>query len=90
MSELTEVNEVSADDAYSAAEERALRTTRALILAEAQIITWKRRYVDAMNRAAELEAEVSSLGGRTTDPAGGEGDGEGDPVGYAGAVGQAD
>lgn len=41
--------EVSAHDAYQAAEQRALRTTQALILAEAQNLTLS-------NRVRELEA----------------------------------
>lgn len=72
--------EVTAQDAYDAAESRALKTTRALILAEAQIEQWKRRYVEAANRAEQLEAEVVDLGGRTkcegVEDAEGEGDGD--------------
>jgi hypothetical protein len=58
--------EVTAQEVYEAAEDRALRTTRALILAEAQVLHWKRLYVEAVNRAESLEAEVVDLGGRTT------------------------
>lgn len=57
--------EVTAQDAYDAAEERALKTTRALILAEAQILHWKRKFVAEYNRAESLETEVIDLGGRT-------------------------
>lgn len=58
--------EVTVQDAYDAAEERAVKTTRALILAEAQIRQWKRRYVEAENRAQALEREIIDMGGRTT------------------------
>lgn len=77
MSEVAhEVAEVSAQDALDAAIERAARTQRALIMAEAQILTWKRRYVEAVRRAEALEG-------------GGE-DGETDAGGGAAAGGAAD
>lgn len=57
--------EVSAQDAYEAAVERAGRTQHALVLAEAQILAWKRRYAEQVRRIEQLEAEVSALGGRT-------------------------
>ena len=42
--------EVSAQVAYQAAEERLVRTTRALVLAEAQVQHWKELYVRAMGQ----------------------------------------
>lgn len=54
-------NSVSGEDAYEAALIRAGRTQHALILAEAQIISWKRRYVEAVQRAERAEKEVDAL-----------------------------
>lgn len=60
--------EVPADVAYAAAEERAVRTTRALILAEAQVITLTARVReleqagrDAAGRELTLIARVREL-----------------------------
>lgn len=54
-------HEVPADVAYRAAEERAVRTTRALILAEAQVATLERR-------VAELEREREQWADRDEGP----------------------
>jgi hypothetical protein len=51
MSEQAPAFEVPADVAYAAAEERAVRTTKALILSEATTLTLERR-------VAALEAEL--------------------------------
>lgn len=75
-------NAVSAEDAYEAAVARAARTQHALILAEAQILTWKRLYVHWLRRAEAAEAEVERLKGGQD---GEEGDGS-DPA----AVGAVD
>ncbi|WP_298561366.1 hypothetical protein [Streptomyces luteogriseus] len=58
-------NQVSAEVAYEAAVARAGRTQHALILAEAQVASWKRRYVAAVHRAeaAEKRAEAAEKGG---------------------------
>jgi hypothetical protein len=79
--------EVSVQDAYAAAVERSQRTHHALILAEAQLLHWKRMYLAESDRAERAEREAERLK-READGRGR--DAEGDPVGYAGAVGQAD
>jgi hypothetical protein len=53
-------NEVPAEAAYAAAEERAVKTTRALILAEAQVLTLGRR-------VQQLEDECFDLRRRLED-----------------------
>lgn len=79
---------VSPHAAFEAALARAGRTQHALILAEAQILEWKQRYVAEVQRAERLEAEVAALGGRTKVDGGVE-DGEGE-AGDAADVGEAD
>lgn len=82
------VAEITAQDAYQAAEERALKTTRALVLAEAQILHWKRLYVDAVTEVEKLRAERFPPPLRPKGVDGGES--ASDPHGYTAAVGQAD
>lgn len=76
-------HEVPADVAYEAAVERAVRTTRALILAEAQVATLERR-------VAELEADGRALRARLADYAdeGVKHDGAEDGAGAGGAEGE--
>jgi hypothetical protein len=68
MSEQAPAFEVPADVAYAAAEERAVRTTKALILAEAQVLTLTARVReleqsgrDAAGRELTLRARVREL-----------------------------
>lgn len=49
------VNEVSPHAAYAAAEERAVRTTKALILAEAQVLTLTARVRELEERVSHFE-----------------------------------
>lgn len=58
--------EVSAEDALSAALDRVSRTTRALVLAEAQIVGLRREVAEAVQRAeaAEKRADVAEAEGR--------------------------
>lgn len=72
------VAEVTADDALAAAIERAARTQHALILAEAQILTWKRWYAEAVrsaeaahDRAEAAEAQLGEVEHGETEGAGG-------------------
>jgi hypothetical protein len=83
--------EVPAEVAYAAAVERANRTNHALILAEAQILVWKQRYVAAVQAGEKWEREAVRLKGEQ-DAVKGVNDAtqDQDPAGYAGAVGQAD
>ena len=85
-------SEVPAQAAYAAAEERAIRTTKALILAEAQILTLRGEVARLEREVGRKEAEIVDLGGRAKcDPEGGDDGGtDADPVGYTAAVGQAD
>lgn len=62
--------EVPADVAYEVAVERAVRTTRALILAEAQIATLERR-VTELERERERRGEVTHDGAEDGAGAGG-------------------
>jgi len=57
---LEQPNEVSAEAAYAAAEERALKTTRALILAEAQVLTLG-------HRVQQLERDCITYAARLAD-----------------------
>lgn len=80
---------VSAEDAYTAARDRAARTTDALILAEARIITLTRERDTAVRQLEDVRAELMTY----QVPAAGEEVRDGkdsDPVGYTAAVGQAD
>lgn len=98
-------SEVSAEAAYEAARARVLRTTDALIGAEAQIVDLSRRLDAALRGFRELEAVNERLlraeenHWRPTDEGPAEwvcthqGEvrvDEADPVGYTAAVGQAD
>ncbi len=53
--------EVTAQDVIDTAIERAARTQHALILAEAQVLWWKREYAEAVKRAeaAEKRADIA-------------------------------
>ena len=53
LAEVAEPAVVEPVVAYRAAEDRAVRVTRALILAEAQVEHWKRMYVGAMGAAED-------------------------------------
>lgn len=55
-------HEVPADVAYRAAEERAVRTTRALILAEAQVATLERRVAELERERGEVEHDGAEDG----------------------------
>lgn len=80
---------VSTEAAYRAAEDRALRATRALIMAEARVIELASLLAAARAVADAKEEEIVRLGGRATE-GGGEGGPDAYPVGYTDAVGQAD
>ena len=60
-------NQVSAEVAYEAAVARAGRTQHALILAEAQVASWKRRYVAAVHRAEAAEKGGGEHGEESAD-----------------------
>lgn len=87
--------EVAAQDAIDAAIERAARTQHALIMAEAQILAWKRRYAEAVrqaeaaeDRAEAAEAELVDRDAEEGVTDGQEGGGESAPaVGEAGPAG---
>lgn len=84
-------NAVAAEDAYEAAVQRAARTQHALILAEAQTLTWKRRYVEVVKVAEGWERETLRLRERFgVGELGGDDDGEEGAGGGAAAVGEAD
>lgn len=98
--------EVSAEAAYEAATARALRTTEALIATEAQNLDLRRQLAEMTERCDKYATEAGKAAAsrarrRIRDRArrvrraeAGEGvddgEGEGDPVGYTAAVGQAD
>lgn len=58
--------EVPADVAYLAAEDRALRTTKALIMAEAQVLTLRAELGRAEQRATDAEEQARHARGLLT------------------------
>ncbi|MGW5984216.1 hypothetical protein ACWFOP_28565 [Bacillus mycoides] len=68
--------EVSSEDAYEAALVRCGRTQHALVLAEARIIAWKRRYSELLKVCGEWESEALRLRARYGVGALGGGDGQ--------------
>lgn len=91
------------DAAYEAARDRAVRTTEALILAEGQVVALQRALVECQSERDKYAAEAGKLAmmrsrRRIRDRARRERKAEGvkdapedaDPIGYTGAIGQAD
>jgi glutamate mutase epsilon subunit len=64
--------ELAADVAYAAAEARALKTTKALILAEGQILTLQQRVRELEALTREQRAELQRYFERDEDQARGE------------------
>jgi hypothetical protein len=99
-------SELPADAAYEAARVRALRTTEALILAEGQVVSLERDLAAASQMMEEFRADAAKLRAmrahrrardrarrerRRTEAEGVSNAAEdADPIGYTGAVGQAD
>ncbi|NUR38820.1 MAG: hypothetical protein HOV73_01870 [Streptomyces sp.] len=54
-------SEITAQDAFDAARDRAAKTQEALILSEAQVMGLRRERDIALNRVAELERQVEEL-----------------------------
>lgn len=87
----TSLSDVTPEDAYAAARDRALRTADALIGAEAQVRSLTRRLDEQIAANRKLVERLD----RYTDPhgpmeGGGQDAEESDPTGYLAAVGQAD
>lgn len=61
MSEQAPAVEIPAEDAYAAAVERAVRTTRALILAEAQVATLERQVAHLTSGLERVTRERDAL-----------------------------
>lgn len=79
---------VPAELAFRAALECAQRTQRQLILTEAQVAYWRDLYERTSVQLGDAEARVRDLEWQAANR--GVTDDGADPVGYAGAVGQAD
>jgi hypothetical protein len=78
---------VLVEDAYEAARVRAVKTTEALVLAEARILALVRERDTAVRELGDVRAQLETY--KAAEAGEGEDDGA-DPVGYTKAVGQAD